>query len=63
VDNKTSLYAWNDASGKYNTDKLPTVKSSNNTIINAQVVEANGYYFYRTETAMKANIDTKFKLA
>ena len=63
TDNKTSFYAWNDASGKYNTDKLPTTKSGTTAITNAQGASAPGYYIYRTTDKMLQAVNTKFKLA
>lgn len=63
IANKTSFYAWNDASGKYNTDKLPTTKSTSTiTLTNKQGVPASGYYTYRTNEMLQA-VNTKFKLA
>lgn len=60
---KTSFYAWNDASGKYNTDKLPTTKSTTTiTLTNHQGVSTSGYYTYRTDKMLQA-VNTKFKLA
>ena len=58
----TSFYAWNDASGKYNTDQLPTTKTGTHSIINAQGVSVSGYYFYRTTNSMLQAVNTKFKL-
>ena len=61
--NATSFYAWNDASGKYNTDKLATTKSSSTTsITNSQNASASGYYIYRTTNTMSSAVNTKFKL-
>ena len=61
--NATSFYAWNDASGKYNTDKLATTKLSSQTITNSQSASASGYYIYRTTDKMLQAVNTKFKLA
>lgn len=62
--NATSFYAWNDASGKYNTDKLPTTKANTTTsITNSQGASAPGYYIYRTTDKMLQAVNTKFKLA
>lgn len=61
--NATSFYAWNDASGKYNTDKLPTTKSGTTSITNEQNASASGYYIYRTTDKMLQAVNTKFKLA
>jgi len=63
TDNKTNFYAWNDASGKYNTDPLPTTKTGTASIVNAQEASVSGYYLYRTTNAMLQAVDTKFKLA
>lgn len=63
TESKTSFYAWNDASGKYNTDKLPTTKSTSTiTLTNKQGVSTSGYYTYRTNEMLQA-VNTKFKLA
>jgi hypothetical protein len=61
--NKTTFYAWNDASGKYNTDALPTTKTGATSITNSQGASAGGYYIYRTTNKMLQAVDTKFKLA
>jgi hypothetical protein len=58
----TSFYAWNDASGKYNTDKLPTTRTGTTSITNSQSATAGGYYIYRTTNKMLQAVDTKFKL-
>lgn len=58
----TSFYAWNDASGKYNTDKLPTTSTGTTSITNSQSATASGYYIYRTKNKMLQAVDTKFKL-
>lgn len=58
----TSLYMFNDVSGKYNTDAMATTKLSNVTITNAQNASVSGYYVYRTTNAMSLATNTKFKL-
>ena len=61
--NYTSFYAWNDASGKYNTDRLATTKSGSTiSITNNQNVSVSGYYTYRTQDKMLQAVNTKFKL-
>lgn len=61
--NYTYFYAWNDASGKYNTDHLATAKSGSTiSITNKQNVSASGYYTYRTQDKMLQAVNTKFKL-
>jgi hypothetical protein len=60
--NYASFYAWNDASGKYNADKLPTTKTGPTTITNAQGATPDKYYIYRTTDAMLQAVNTKFKL-
>lgn len=63
IADKISFYAWNDASGKYNTTATPTTKSNTTiTLINKQSTEADGYYTYRTSKMLQA-VNTKFKLA
>ena len=60
---KTSIYAFNQVSNSYNTDKTPTTKTTNQTITNSQGADASGYTLYRT-TNPKANSGTvKYKLA
>ena len=58
----TSLYMFNDVSGKYNADAMATTKLSNVTITNAQNASTSGYYVYRTTNAMSLATNTKFKL-
>lgn len=60
--NKTSFYAWNDASKDYNTAEFPTTKTGPTSITNSQNVSASDYYIYRTTNAMKQAVNTKFKL-
>lgn len=64
TDNKASIYAFNEVSGKYNTDKTPTTKSSTTTTItNSQGAQPTGYYLYMTTNPKAKSGTVKYKLA
>lgn len=61
--NYSSIYAFNEVSGKYNTDATPTTKSTSQTITNSQGASASGYNLYRTTNAKALSGPVKYKLA
>ena len=64
TDNKASIYAFNEVSGKYNTDKTPTTKSSTTTTItNSQGASPTGYYLYMTTNPKAKSGTVKYQLA
>jgi len=63
TENKTSIYEFNEVSGQYNTDPIPTTKTTNQTITNSQNVQAGGYNIYRTTNSRAGSGTSKFKLA
>lgn len=61
--NCSSFYTFNEVSGKYNTDKTPTTKISNQAITNSQGAKPTGYHIYRTTNAKALSGSVKYKLA